>query len=207
MKRERATQHTPHDDADSPRQQSHLKFLEIVNISWEEGKIPQIWNNAIMIPVYKKGKDRKKASSYSPISLTSCVVKTMDRIVNSRLMWYLKIRRILSQQQAGFRQFICTEDQATYLAQEIEDVFQDQEVVFASWIDLHKAFDKVWKDGLLVKLKRWGITNKMLRWMASYLDNRRARVLVDNQKSKQFLLRRGVPQEGVVSPSLFKKLY
>ena len=115
----------------------------------------------------------------------------------------LKIRRILSQQQAGFRQFRCTEDQATYLAQEIDDVFQDQEVVFASWIDLQKAFDKVWKDGLLVKLQRWGITNKILRWMTSYLDNRRARVLVDNQKRKQFLLRHGVPQGDLVSPSLF----
>ena len=179
------------------------KLLEIFNLSWEEGKVPQIWREAIMIPVYKKGKDRKIASSYRPISLTSCVVKTMERIVNTRLMWYLETEDILSEEQAGFRQFRCTEDQTTYLAQEIEDAFQEQKVLFATWIDLQKAFDKVWTEGLLVKLQRCGIADKMLRWITSFLDNRRARVTVDNQRSKKFLIRHGVPQGGVVSPTLF----
>ena len=180
-----------------------LKLLDIYNLSWKEGKVPQIWREATMVPVYKKGKDKKKASSYRPISLTSCVGKTMERIVNTRLMWYLETEDILSEEQAGFRQFRCTEDQATYLAQEIEDAFQEQKVLFATWIDLQKAFDKVWTDGLLVKLQRCGIADKMLRWITSFLDNRRARVLVDNQKSKKFLIRHGVPQGGVLSPSLF----
>nr|KAG5706601.1 hypothetical protein BaRGS_005671 [Batillaria attramentaria] len=171
-----------------------LKLLDIFNLSWEEGRVPQIWREAIMIPVYKKGKDRKKASSYRPISLTSCVVKTMERTVNSRLMWHLEMEHILSEEQAGFRQFRCTEDQATYLSQEIEDAFQDQKVLFATWIDLQKAFDKVWTDGLLVKLQRSGIASKMLRWVTSYLDNRRARVLVDNQKSRKFLTRHELPK-------------
>ena len=88
--------------------------------------MPQIWKEAIMIPIHKKGKDRRKSSSYRPISLTSCVVKTMERIINGRLMYYLETEKILSEEQAGFRQFRSTEDQATYLSQEIEDTFQEK---------------------------------------------------------------------------------
>ena len=72
-----------------------VKLLEVLNSSWENGTLAQIWREAIMIPVLKKGKDKKKAASYRPISLTSCVVKTLERIVNQRLLWYLETENIL----------------------------------------------------------------------------------------------------------------
>ena len=43
-----------------------------------------------MIPILKKGKDPKQAASYRPMSLTSCIGKTMERVVNQRLKWYLE---------------------------------------------------------------------------------------------------------------------
>ena len=95
-----------------------------------------------MIPIPKKRKDPKKANGYRPVSLTSCVVKTMERIVNERLKWYLETENLLAPEQAGFRQFRSAEDQATYLSQEIEDAFQEQKLVMVSWIDLQNAFDK-----------------------------------------------------------------
>ena len=49
-----------------------------------------------MIPILKKEKDLKQASSYRPISLTSCVVKTMERIVNERLRWHLETTNLLA---------------------------------------------------------------------------------------------------------------
>ena len=179
------------------------KLLQIYNHSWEQGVLPQIWREATMIPILKKGKDPKKANSYRPVSLTSCVVKTMERIVNERLKWYLETENLLAPEQAGFRQFRSTEDQATYLSQEIEDAFQEQKLVLVSWIDLQKAFDKVWMEGLLVKLLRNGIASNMFHWIKSYLYNRRARVSVDRIHSKKILLRHRVPQGGVLSPTLF----
>ncbi|PVD24866.1 hypothetical protein C0Q70_15355 [Pomacea canaliculata] len=68
---------------------------------------------------------------------------------------------------------------------------------------MQKAFDKVWKDGLLVKLQRSNISGNMYRWIKSYLHNRRARVLVDGHCGRKVLLRHGVPQGGVLSPTLF----
>jgi ribonuclease HI len=179
------------------------KLLDIFNLSWKEGQVPQVWKEAVIIPVHKKGKDKKKAPSYRPISLTSCVVKTMERMVNQRLLWHLEKEDILAPEQAGFRQFQSTEDQATYLSQEIEDAFQQQKMVFAAWIDLQKAFDKVWTDGLLVKTQRCGVSGRMLSWIRSFLHNRRARVTVNGQLSRKVLIRHGVPQGGVISPTLF----
>ena len=109
----------------------------------------------------------------------------------------------MAPEQAGFRQFRSTEEQVTYLSQEIEDAFQEQKLVFATWIDLQKAFDKVWTDGLLVKLQRCGVAGNMLHWIRSYLHNRRARIKVNGRSGKKVLLRHGVPQGGVLSPTLF----
>ena len=142
----------------------------------------------------------KKANSYQPVSLTSCVVKTMERIVNECLKWYLETQNLLAPEQAGFWS---TEDQGTYLSQEIEDAFQEQKLVLVSWIDLKKAFDKVWMEGLLVKLLRNGIASNMFSLVKYYLYNRRARVSVDRIHSKKILPRHGVPQGGVLSPTLF----
>ena len=54
--------------------------------------------------------------------------------------------------QATFRQDRSTEDQITYLTQEIEDASQEKKHTPAVWIDMEKTFDKVWKDGLKLKI-------------------------------------------------------
>ena len=79
------------------------KLLEIYNNSWKKGQVPQIWKEANMMPVHKPGKKRNEASSYRPISLTSCIGKTMERMINTRLSWYLESNNIITPEQAGFR--------------------------------------------------------------------------------------------------------
>ena len=173
-------------------------------LNWEKREVPQLWKEASMISIHKKGKDKSKSASYRPISLTSFVVKTIERIVNHRIMCFFETEKIIYyEEQSGFRQFISTEIQVTYLSQEMEDAFQEKKVLYATWIDLQKAFDKVWTDGLLVKAQRCGIGGKMYRWVSSFLHNRKARVTVDGKECRKFLLRHGVPQGGVISPPLF----
>ena len=161
-----------------------------------------------MIPILKKRKDPKQAASYHTISLTSCVGKTMERVVNQLLKWflekwYLETNDLLAPEQAGFWQFRATEDQTTYLAQEIEDAFQEKKVIRFASIDIQRAFDKVWIDRLIVNLMRNGVANNMLKWIQSYLFNRRTRVSLDQLSIRKILLRQGVPQGGVLPPTLF----
>jgi len=179
------------------------KLLHLYNTSWKTGKVPQIWREAVMIPIHKPGKDKAKAQSYRPISLTSNVGKVMERLINNRLTWHLEDKQVLRPEQAGFRANRSTEDQVTYIAQEIEDAFQDKEVTLAVFVDMEKAFDKVWKAGLKLKLHQSGVEGNMYAWISQYLQNRKARVRVQGQQSRKKLLRQGVPQGGVLSPTLF----
>ena len=89
------------------------------------------------------------------------------------------------------------------MSQEIKDAFQEKKVTRIAWIDLQRAFDRVWIDGLIVKLMRNGVANNMLKWIQSYLFNRRARVSLHQLSSRKILLHQGVPQGGVISPTLF----
>ena len=182
---------------------SRKKLLQLFNDSWREGVVPQSWREAIMIPIHKKGKDKSKPESYRPISLTSCTGKLLERLINTRLMWHLEDQQLISPKQAAFRQDRSTEDQVTYLAQAIEDAFQNKQHTIAIWIDLEKAFDRVWKQGLQLKMKQCGVAGRMYKWICQYLHNRKGRVKIGNQHSRKRLLEQGVPQGGVLSPTLF----
>ena len=81
--------------------QAKKKLLRLFNTSWKTGLIPSIWKKAIHIPILKAGKPRNKGNSYRPISLTRCMCKLMERMVNKRLMWYLERNKILMDEQAG----------------------------------------------------------------------------------------------------------
>jgi len=179
------------------------KLLQIFNASWKSGKIPKAWKSAIQIPVLKQGKPQNKAESYRPISLTSCLCKLFERILNYRLVWYLEKNHLLTDAQAGFRKHRSTEDQVTYITQQIEDSFQKKEHTVAVWIDLEKAFDKVWTEGLILKLMKNKISHNMLKWITQYLTHRRACVKLQGARSKMETISNGVPQGGVLSATLF----
>ena len=118
------------------------------------------------------------------------------------MQMYIESENIVGHGQAGFRQYKSTEDQTTHLTQVINDTFQAKKVILAVFIDLQKTFYKVWKDGLLLKLLRYGISGRMYNWTKSYLYNRRARVLVDEQCGRKVLLKQDVSQGGVLPLTL-----
>ena len=70
---------------------------------WETGKFPENWELATIIPIPKPGKDHAEPNSYRPIALTSCLCKTLDRMINVRLVWYLESNNLISSVQSGFR--------------------------------------------------------------------------------------------------------
>ena len=132
------------------------------------------WKEAIIAPILKKGKDRHSKTSYRPISLLSCLGKTMERMVNRRLLHHLEKNGLLSPSQSGFGKNRSTEDQVTLLTQDIENGFQQKMKTLAVFVDLTKAFDKVWKEGLLFKLLRKRVCGNMYSWIQSYLFQRSA---------------------------------
>jgi hypothetical protein len=54
-------------------------LLFTLNYTFQSGYIPNAWKNAIVTPILKPGKAPENADSYRPISLTSCLVKLMEK--------------------------------------------------------------------------------------------------------------------------------
>jgi len=178
-------------------------LLKIINTSWDTGIVPSIWKEAEIIPIPKKGKEKKNPLSYRPISLLSNVGKIMERMVNRRLIYLLESKDILAPSQTGYRKYRNTEDQLALLVQDIENSFQEKQKTLAVFFDLSRAFDTVWKEGLMLKLLKAGIRKNMYSWLHHYLHARTARVKLDGVQSRKIKLLEGVPQGGVLSPTLF----
>ena len=79
-------------------------LLRAFNKIWQTGQIPSSWQEATIIPVPKPGKDHSNPTNYRPIALTSCICKTMERMVNDHLVWTLERERLISEYQCGFRE-------------------------------------------------------------------------------------------------------
>ena len=92
------------------RDDSLLLRLYILNHIWLTQDFPTSWKTAIIIPIPKPGKVLLEPGSYRPISLTSCLCKTMERMVNGRLSWYLERPMVITEFQSGFRRRRSTVD-------------------------------------------------------------------------------------------------
>ncbi|KAI8486113.1 hypothetical protein Bbelb_362130 [Branchiostoma belcheri] len=113
------------------------------------------------------------------------------------------VNRILTDNQSGFRPLDNTTLQLTRLVEEWTDAMDKGEIVGCVFLDLRKAFDKVWHAGLLSKLKSYGISGLMHDWFSSYLSDRKQRVVIQGATSTWKSPLAGVPQGSVLGPTLF----
>ena len=181
-------------------------LLHIFNLFWSSHSFPFIWKTSSIIPIHKMGKPLDSPVSFRPMSLTSCVTKLFERIILSRLLFFLDSNSILFPRQAGFRPGRSRLDQILYLSQSISDGFNKPRPgcqTIVSTIDFSKAFDSVWHPALFHKLISAGLPPCFARWTQSFLSDRRASVVYQNHKSRSFRVRRGVAQGSVLGPVLF----
>ena len=115
---------------------------------------PDLWKLGDVTPVFKKG-DKQLIKNYRPISLLPICSKIFEKIIFKNLYSYLNANNILTENQSGFRPGDSTTNQLLYLVNEIHLAFENPKSleVRAVFLDISKAFDKVWHDGLIFKLK------------------------------------------------------
>ena len=178
-------------------------LLDIFNNMWETGKFPESWELATIIPIPKPGKDDTEPTNYRPIALTSCLCKTLERMINARLVWYLEINNLISPVQSGFRSERSTNDNLVRLETFIRDAFVKKEHVVAVFFDLEKAYDTTWKYGILRDLHELGVKGRLANFLESFLAERSFQVRVGSTLSDTFRLSQGVPQGSILSSTLF----
>ena len=178
-------------------------LLDILNFSFNTGQIPQTWRNAVIIPLLKAMKPASQLSSYRPIALTSCVVKLFERMIANRIATMAENNGWFHRYQAGFRKGRSCTDQILRLVQQIDDGFQKKQKSILALLDLSKAYDMVWQQKLIVTMHEAGVPVKFLRWIFNFLQNRQARVRLNNAEGKTAKIRQGLPQGSVLAPLLF----
>ena len=124
-------------------------LLAAINHLWERGEFPEAWREAIVVPLLKPGKSGTDPLDYRPISLTSCLCKLMERLVNLRLAWFLESQNILTPAQCGFRRNRSTVDHLVTLDTVVRLAFKERRHVGAVFFDLEGAYDTTWRHGIL----------------------------------------------------------
>ena len=178
-------------------------LLDIFNDMWETGKFPERWELATIIPIPKPGKDHAEPNSYRPIALTSCLCKTLERMINVRLVWYLESNNLISPVQSGFRSERSTNDNLVRLETFIRDAFVAKEHVVAVFFDLEKAYDTTWRHGIMRDLHDLGIRGRLATFIENFLADRWIQVRVGSTLSEKFDQAQGVPQGSILSTTLF----
>ena len=179
------------------------EFMAIINQSFTTGVMPDCWKVGVVIPIFKPGKEKFKVQSYRPITLLSCMSKIMERVMQTRLQYWVDSNELLSKSQYGFCKGKSSMDIHIKLEHTIRKCLTSRKICIVVYVDLSSAFDVVWPQGLIWKLMEKNVKGRMLAWVYDYFYNRKLRVRVDGTYSDYVTIEAGTPQGAVLSPLLF----
>lgn len=162
---------------------------------------PIPWKKAEIIPVFKPGKDPQLAVNYRPISLLPILGKLAERFILNWLELEVNRRSLLPSWQFGFRKSHSAMHQVARVVNYTRD--KGRWPVALVLLDVAKAFDSVWHQGLISKLQQYGLPTQLCEIIKDFLSNRQFRVRVANEKSTWRPVRAGVPQGALISPLLY----
>lgn len=177
-------------------------LYSLLNYIWESEILPQELTIGRIVTLFKGG-DPFDPGDYRGITLLSVVYKLLSSIVNTRLSIFCEKNGVLAEEQGGFRQGRGCADQIYSLYSIVEDRRRQKQSTFLCFIDIKKAYDRVWRDGLWLRMAECGINGKIWRVVRSFYASTKSSVSVGGKDSDFFDTDLGVRQGDVLSPLVF----
>jgi hypothetical protein len=162
-----------------------LKFCaaltKLLNFSLLNGKYLSQWKISNVCPVYKQKGDKRDISNYRPIALLS--TKIFEKVIYKSLYEFCVLHNVLISENSGFKKNYSTVNQLIAFTHKIYKAIDFGHDVCAIFLDVSKAFDKVWHEGLIFKLKQIGICDNLLLILINYLDSWSQKVVLNGTSS------------------------
>lgn len=181
-------------------EEGFIHLCNIYNKCITNAYFPTMWKNATVVAIPKTGKNPENAENYRPISLLCSMGKIFEKIILSRLQ--STIDNIIQKEQFGFRKQHSTTLQTLRIVNKIQNNKRRKSTGMIL-LDIEKAFDTVWHEGLIYKLKNYNINSHIIKIIHSFITNRTFQVKINKDKSRKRNITAGVPQGSCLSPILY----
>ena len=148
----------------------------IISLCMRNSYFPNQWKYAKVIAIHKPGKDPTTPSIYRPISLLSSISKILERVVLYQINDHLDGNNILPKQQFGSRPKFSTVHQLHRIVKQVKTKLKVKESTGMLLMDVEKAFDRVWHNGLIYKMIKYNFPPRIIKFIYSFLNNRKFHV-------------------------------
>ena len=177
-------------------------ITKLFNTILDLGYFPKEWNYGLLKLIHKGG-DTDDENNYRAITLNSCLGKLFCSILHNRLYPLLENEVIFCKEQAGFRKNHRTTDHIFLLRKIVKTYISQNKYLYTCFVDFSKAFDSIWREGLIKKISKIGLHGKFLNIIKSIYCTTTNSIIYGDKLSETFGSNKGVKQGDTLSTILF----
>ena len=140
-------------------------------------EIPEEWEVGLIVPIFKNEGERDVIDNYRGITILSIVSKLFEKVIMSRLTEWSNSKGVIEEEQGGFRAGRGCVELIWLLREVIDGRREARQKTYILFLDVKKAYDTVWQNGLWKKMKEAGVpvwlVNLLKRWYSKFIKPKR----------------------------------
>ena len=180
-------------------------LVTLFNKTLQTQNYPEEWSIGIITPLLKTG-ETDNPDNCRGMTPNSWISKLFTRLLNNRLTEVIENKNLLKHNQIGFRKGFHTADHVLTVKTLIGKYLSQKKKLCLCFVDFKKAYDTVWRIGLLSKLRSYRISNRFMNLLYSMYSKTKSNVKLQNGLTRTFPTTIRLEQECNLSPVLFNLL-